>query len=186
MAEPEWLEALRRNSGLALTRDGEWRYGTRTVESSRVQAMFHRGVAVRDDGEVTLSVGQMWAYVKTDGPAFFVRAVNVGEAHGPTLRLLGERVLPISEVVSAGWGPDDRLYLWLRGLAAQVLPAVCLREAHQALIARLEERERGHVLAFGDREIGVSMLPAIPSAAAPPPANEETGEHSGEAPHSKA
>jgi len=169
MAEPEWLEALRRNSGLSLTREGVWMFGTQPVESPRVQAMFHEGVAVRDDGEVTLSVGRMWAYVKTDGPAFFVRAVGGLDGGAPAMRLLGAREVPLTSASIAGWGPDDRLYLWLSGLARGEVPAVCLREAHQALAAHIEERERGHVLVLGDRTLPLVMLAEIPAASSPRP-----------------
>lgn len=174
MAEPEWLEALRRNSGLSLTRDGVWMYGALPVESPRVQAMFHQGVAVRDDGEVTLSVGRMWAYVKTDGPAFFVRAVIGLDGRPAAMRLLGDREAPLASASIAGWGPDDRLYLWLSGLAPREVPAVCLREAHQVLAAHVEERERGHVLALGDLTLPLVMLAEIPAAAAARPASGDS------------
>ncbi len=171
--DPEWLEALRRKSGLALSREGVWLYHGRPVDNPRVQAMFHRGVAVRADGEVTLSVGRMWAYVESDGPVFFVRAVAGLDSPEPTVRLLGERVLPLvpraegAAATVAGWGPDERLYLWIDGLAG---PAICLREAHQALIGRIEERDGGHALDLGsgdatdDRRIGLVLLEAIPAA----------------------
>ena len=180
MGDPEWLEALRRNSGLSLTRDGVWMYGGQPVENPRVQAMFHRGVAVRDDGEATLSVGRMWAYVKTEGPAFFVRAVR-GIAEGaPVAALLGEREVPLERVKVAGWGPDDRLYLWflrLDGKRAIATAAVCLREAHQTLCERIEEDGAGYVLDLGgDRRTALVMLGAIPSASAPPPAAGVPGE----------
>ena len=86
--DPETLEALRRSSGLALTKEGVWTWGTGFVENPRVQTMFHAGVAVRDDGELTLSVGQMWAYIKAEVTAFFVRNVADGLVH-----LLGDRTL---------------------------------------------------------------------------------------------
>lgn len=186
MDDPEWLEALRRNSGLSLTRDGVWMYGGRPVENPRVQSMFHRGVAVREDGEVTLSVGRMWAYVKTDGPAFFVRAVRDLSTGTPSAGLLGEREVPLERVAAAGWGPDDRLYLWFAGLGgprASATVAACLRDAHQALSERLEEHGAGHALELGgDRRIPLAMLAAIPSADAPPPVAGDPGE----SPHSEA
>jgi len=186
--DPEKLEALRRNSGLALTVDGMWMWGTRPVENPRVQAMFHRGVAVRDDGEVTLSVGHMWAYVACPGPAFFIAGIAwaaSGDATtaGPVLRLLGEREVPLFDANEpppiAAWGPDERLYLWVSAVGGV---AICLRDAHQALAARLADGVDGVVLelgsggaagsgdATGDRRLPVVMLATIPSAGTPRPA----------------
>jgi len=180
--DPETLEALRRNSGLALTKEGSWTWGTGVVENPRVQAMFHQGVAVRADGEVTLSVGRMWAYVATEGPAFFVSGLRCGDdVAGPTVELLGARALPIFGHAPpvAGWGPDQRIYLWLHGLAG---PAICLRSAHQAFAALLDEGPAGLAFVFrrpaqpgsgqraDDRRVPVVMLSEIPAAAAPRPA----------------
>lgn len=174
--EPEWLEALRRNSGLALSRDGVWTWGGRQVENPRVQDLFHQGVRVRDDGEVTLSVGRMWAYVESEGPIYFIRAVHSLGSSGASCRLLGGRVLPLLSGVegrpptAAGWGPDERLYLWLAGLDG---PAICLREAHQILSSRIVELEDRPALALGDpsrdRPIAITTLAAIPSAGAQRP-----------------
>jgi len=139
--------------------------------------MFHHGVVVSSDGEVTLHVGETWAYVSTPGPAFFVRAVlGLGEA-APRVRLLGDRELALTGEASAiaGWGPDQRLYLWLARLPG---PAVCLREAHQALVERLVEGVYGGSLEGASdlsidlgrgRKMSVVMLTAIPSASAPAP-----------------
>jgi|GEM_PF-1864445 len=188
--DPEKLEALRRNSGLALTRDGVWMWGTQLVENPRVQAMFHRGVGVRADGEVTLSIGHMWAYVACPGPAFFVAALTHREGDaGSTLRLLGDREVPLfaggGAQPVAGWGPDERLYLWVDGIGGEVgggqgRVAICLRDAHQTFAARLQDGPEGLELVMGsgdatgerpglrahDHRIPVVMLATIPSASA--------------------
>jgi hypothetical protein len=175
-SEPEWLDALRRNSGLALSKEGVWLYRGRPVDNPRVQTLFHRGVALRDDGEVILRVGRMWAYVESDGPIRFLRAVTgldrLGEG-APRGRLLDGTELALvpdrGEPTVAGWGPDERLYLWLEGVVG---PAICLREAHQALAARIEEEGGALVLNLGsgdrtgDRRVPVALLQAIPAAGA--------------------
>ena len=181
--EPEWLEAKRRNSGIALTRDGDWRFGTRSVENPRVQAMFHRGVAVRPDGEVTLKVGHMWCYVQAAGVIHFVRAVRELDGEAPVARLLGDREVALGEDTIAGWGPDERLYLWIAGLEG---PAICLREAHQALAARLVGEETPRLLLGRDRSLALVMLPAIPPPDAPRPAQEAPGSGFGGAPEPQA
>ncbi len=153
--DPETLEALRRSSGLALTKEGVWTWGTGFVENPRVQTMFHAGVAVRDDGELTLSVGQMWAYIKAEVTAFFVRNVADGLVH-----LLGDRTLPIAALRVAGWGPDARLYFWLDGLPG---PAICLRAIHQRLINHMQDDGAG--LMLGDRLVPLVALTTIPGSA---------------------
>lgn len=169
--DPEQLERLRRASQLAVTKEGDWTWGGNPVESSRVQELFHSGVAVREDGETVVAVGRMWAYFEAPVTAFFVRSVR---ADGRAVRLRGGRELALDAAVVAGWGPDDRLYLWLPGLGG---PAICLRDAHQALAARLVERGDRMELegVGGDPPLPVVMLAAIPSAAAPVPAPHRNG-----------
>lgn len=164
-----WLEALRRNSGLALDPEGRWRYGTGFVENERVAELFHAGLAVRPDGEVTLTVGRMWAYVKCEGPAFFVRSVR-----GRDVELLGGRTLALGAEAVFGWGPDERLYLWVKDQP----PAKVLRTPHQALVAGLEEvggaaRPGGArlVCRVGDLAIPVLRLSESPGPNTPPPAS---------------
>lgn len=191
-AEPPWLEAMRRKSGLALTADGQWTWGGHVAENTRVQALFHRGVAVRDDGEVTLHVGKMWTYVKCLGPAYFLRAVRIEGGQGDRVlgRFLGDRELALAGAV-AGWGPDDRLYLWVDGLPG---PAIALREAHQTLLDGVQEGPDGELAivfprsagaadptegearalasasgAADDRAIPLKMLATIPGPRAPRP-----------------
>ncbi len=178
--EPEWLEALRRNSGLALDAEGRWHYASGFVENERVSEMFHRGVAVRPDGEVTLSVGKMWAYVKCEGPAFFVRSIRNAEAdedEGPlpqhaqhpqhaVVELAGGRKVGLAGA-TFGWGPDERLYVWLHGVDG---PALLLRSAHQGLLAGLEESAGdGLCLIVAGTSFDVARIPERPGPAAPRP-----------------
>lgn len=164
-----WLEALRRNSGLALDPEGRWRYGAGFVENERVAELFHAGLAVRPDGEVTLTVGKMWAYVKCEGPASFVRSVR-----GREVALLGGRTLELTADSVFGWGPDERLYLWVGGGP----PAKVLRTPHQALVAGLEEVREADVgphagalvCRVGDLAIPVVKLAQAPGPNTPAPA----------------
>lgn len=173
-----WLEALRRNSGLALDPEGRWRYGTGFVENERVAELFHAGLAVRPDGEVTLTVGKMWAYVKCEGPAFFVRSVR-----GREVALLGGGTRSLGVDAVFGWGPDERLYLWVGGQP----PAKVLRTPHQALVAgvyevgdvgEVDETDVGSgsgsgrlVCRVGDLEIPVVKLAERPGPNTPRPAS---------------
>ena len=116
------LEAIRRNSGIGLTADGTWTLQGRPVANARVQALFHRGLGVRADGEVVLSVGARWCYVACAGVARFVVAVRFGDA-GLVARFEGGTVRTAPAPI-IGYAPDDRLYLWL---APDDPPALLLR-----------------------------------------------------------
>ncbi len=85
--DPVELDHLRRHSGLRIDRLGNWWFRGKRVEHPRVQALFHRGLEVTDQGLV-LRVGPQWAFVETvDDTAWFVERLD---ADG--LRLLsGER-----------------------------------------------------------------------------------------------
>ncbi|MFT7581837.1 MAG: hypothetical protein ACI9MR_003515 [Myxococcota bacterium] len=153
--DPAVLEALRRNSGVHVTRDGVFEFHGRPVDNTRVRALFHSGLVVRDDGEVILTVGAMWAYVTCDSAARFVRALD--DRDGVlTSRLLDGTMLTTDAPVVA-YGPDDRFYLWLD---ATEHPAIALREAHQFLASRGQE---GGAIKLGGAEWPIHMLEAVPT-----------------------
>lgn len=118
------LETMRRQSGLTLTRDGELMYGGRPVQHPRVVDLFHRGIEVRADGDVTLTVGRAWCYLAVEGVARFGMRLAADR-----LTLLDGRELAPAEC-GVAYGPDDRFYVWHPSLRG---PVVLLREAHQAL-----------------------------------------------------
>ena len=156
--DPEWLDALRRNSGLRLTADGQFRFKDAPVPHPRVQRLFHQGIRVLEDGQVTLTVGEQWAYVSCEGVARFVERVAT-HGEGLLLSFLGGDELCSSEPRIAA-GPDDRLYLWI---ADDAPPAVLLRAAHQRLSAWFVEGADGAVVLEGDWGSSVvAMAPWCP------------------------
>ena len=162
--DPELLDALRRNSGLRLDGDGQFFFHERPVENDRVQRLFHRHLAVRDDGDVTLTVGSQWAYVACETVARFVERIAL---EGGRLRVRfrhGEE-----EVVDGprlGFASDGRCYLWLVEDGA---PAVLMRSAHQALVSLLEEQGGGLVLPLTSGDVPVATLALPPTPGAPWP-----------------
>jgi hypothetical protein len=168
--EPEWLEALRRNSGLALDEEGRWRFGAGFVENERVSELFSAGLAVREDGEVTVTVGAMWAYVRCAGPAFLVRTMRRDASGAVVFGLAGGRELGVDAIAGVGWGPDERLYLWLDGAAlgapgTGARPALVSRVVHQALIAGLDDVDGRLTLAIAGRRFEVRRLSERPGPA---------------------
>lgn len=138
------LEALRRRSGIAVSRDGELTYLGRPVANDRVVELFHRGLDVRADGEVTLSVGRFWCYPEVAGVARFVCRIRATEAGGVATLASGHE-LPLAGS-AIGYGPDDRFYVWLEGLVG---PAIVLREAHQVLVGLMADDPDDAVAAVG-------------------------------------
>ena len=123
--DPELLEALRRDSGLRVDRDGRFFFHERPVENTRVQGLFHRHLEVRADGEVTLTVGAQWAYVACETVASFVDALAVDDGQLTARLRDGRRVVTPSPRL--GFAPDGRCYVWL---GEGRPPAVLARAAH--------------------------------------------------------
>jgi hypothetical protein len=160
--EPAELELLRRNSGLALSREGIFLYAGGAVANERVQALFHRGLSVRDDGEVVLRVGVQWAYVRCESVARFVERLGVTDGL-LALHLRGGAVEPC-HAPRFGFGPDDRVYVWADESAA---PAVFTRGAHHRLVDGLEWGGDGAVVL----RVGSATYDVVTLARAPGPAS---------------
>ncbi len=145
------LEALRRGAGLAVDVEGCFTMAGRPVEHPRVQRLFHAGLALRADGEVTLTVGPWWCYVAVARTAFFVEALRRREGCAGAWEavLAGGRAVALEGAVF-GYGPDDRIYLWSDGLAG---PAILLRPAHMQAAAALAEGD-----GRGDSVMGCPLI----------------------------
>ena len=156
----EALDYLRRHSGLSLSTDGVFYFHGEIVPNTRVQALFHAGLEVRADGDVTLTVGSQWAYVACDGVARFIDSVGVSD-EGLVLTVRG-RGRSVNSDPILGVGPDERFYLW-EGESG--LPAVLTRTAHQQLAGLLSESVAGQlILMLAGREVPVITLRRNPRA----------------------
>jgi len=159
--DAEALELIRRQSGIHLRADGIFTYAGEPVPNPRVQALFHRGVEVRADDEVTLTVGARWCYLTCDGVARFIEGMRL-EGSDAIVRLRTGEELPWEPLV-VGYAPDDRLYGWLPGLRG---PALLTRAAHHALLERVGA---DGAITIGQRRIPVLALEDVPGAASGPP-----------------
>jgi hypothetical protein len=138
LMDAEALEFLRRHSGLRLTAEGVFTFQGDVVPNPRVQTLFHGCLGIRDDGDVTLTVGAQWAFVQCDGVARFVDHLDVaGRALVVTVR--GQGTERCAEPTLA-YGPDERFYLWADESA---YPAVLARVAHQQLAGILASQVEG-------------------------------------------
>jgi len=158
---PDVLEALRRNSGIGLTREGRFTLYGRPLPNPRVEALFHRGLEVRGD-DVVLTVGSRWCYVACEGVARFVHGIRFTDA-GLVARLAAGREIETRDP-ALGYAPDDRLYLWL---APDEPPAVLLRAAHQEILARVDDAMT--IPTPWGRPLEVLTLDAVPTPSTPTP-----------------
>jgi len=110
---PERLDFLRRNSKVALDREGRWSMDGKPVEHPRVQRLFHRGVEVADGG-FKLRVGQQWCWIQfIADTAFFVEKARVdGDTVVLTLADETEETLDPSTLTQGG---EIDLYCTLSG-----------------------------------------------------------------------
>lgn len=159
--EDEALELIRRNSGLRLDAQGRFHFQGGPVESERVQALFHRGLSVRSDGEVILTVGTQWAYVACDGVARFIERLRAS-AEGLFVTLRGDADGRLWRSPRVAFAPDGRCYVW-DGEGGP--PAVLLRAAHHAVATQIREDAHGHpVLWAAGLAIPVGSLSRVPRA----------------------
>lgn len=111
--DPQQLEALRRNAGFELDREGQlWHRGVR-VEHPGVRAALLGGLTVNEAGEPVLQVPQadgsvQWAYVRCEGTPFVAQAARL-DATTLHLRLnTGEQVaLPLAGLALRLEGEHD-------------------------------------------------------------------------------
>ncbi|MDP6945484.1 MAG: hypothetical protein QF464_15150 [Myxococcota bacterium] len=148
---------MRRNSGLRVDGDGCFFFHDRPVENPRVQRLFHQHLAVREDGEVTLTVGSQWAYVACETVARFVEAISLEGGRLKARLRGGEQV--VADAPQLGFAPDGRCYVWL---SAGAPPAVLTRSAHQALVSLLVERSDRLVLPVTPAPSAVVTLACAP------------------------
>jgi hypothetical protein len=166
----EALERMRRNSGLSLE-GGEFRYQGAPLQNDRVAELFYRGLAVRDDGAVTLTVGRWWCYVASEGPAFVVERFGRGDDGARVARLRGGVALGLGGGALAYVQPQDRFVLWLRGLGG---PALLERAAHEVALTALMRDGEAWLEAGGEGAIWLDALgvPCVLMDAAPGPATQ--------------
>ena len=154
---PEQLDRIRRNSQVALDREGRWTFQGQPVEHPRVVELFHRGVQVDPEtGAVTLHVGPQWCYVQqVEDTPFFVARVRAARG-GLTLHLLGDRTEPLDPATLVASG-DAEIHCTLASGAR----ARFLREALLDLEPYLAERDGALGLQLDD-----SFFPLGPPSSA--------------------
>ena len=91
---------------------GLWYEGDQALEHPNLARSFDGWVDRAEDGRYCLSNDINWAYVTIEGPAYFVRGVELTEG-AVSLRLSGERREPL-DGRTLRQGPDGALYCDVR------------------------------------------------------------------------
>ncbi len=143
---PERLDWIRRNSRVRLDREGRWSLDGRPVEHPRVQALFHRGVAIESaTGLATLTVGSQWCYIEhLEDTAYFVTRVRILSDEAVELVLAGGRAAPL-EPSSVSQRGDAELHVVLQnGHRARLL-----RDAVNGLVPLVDSQGGEYGLRLG-------------------------------------
>ena len=154
------LEYLRRNSGLSLDSEGVFYSMGQKVPNDRVQQLFHEGIAVLESGDVTLTLGRVWAYVKPRTVARFVTGLKIDGDNLNLFTINGAR--STSDSPRVGMAPDNRFYLWEHETA---YPSILLRQAHHELAELLEERDGDIGFVLGQHWVSIQELSTAPGPA---------------------
>ena len=148
----------REDSGIRLDRELGWWHDGEPIEHPRIIEAFNRGVRVRDDGRVTLELGDDWCFIEVEDCAFAVTAVDVSEGSRLSVRLSDRTAEWLDQDTLALDG--DALTVMVKGRRAR---ARFSRDAQAQLGDFLEAREGRLVLRVGER-VWPTPLPAPPDA----------------------
>jgi hypothetical protein len=96
MVEPgQFLEGRTRETTIVRDAQGRWFFDGEPLEHENLTRAFDRWVARADDGRYCLKNDINWAYVKLEGPPFFVRSLQIEAGGGVTLLLSNDAREPL-------------------------------------------------------------------------------------------
>ncbi len=86
---PKWH--TREDSGFVIDRNVDWWHDGERIEHPNIVEAFNKGLRITDDGRYKLEFGNDWCFVKVQGAAFKVVAIDVAQdskdEHVVSLRL---------------------------------------------------------------------------------------------------
>ena len=92
--EPEpapWFAGLSRETTLYRDAEGRWFHDDQPLEHAKLSRAFDGWIGRGDDGRYCLRNSINWAYIRLDGPPYFVRSVRLLADGGVELHLSGDR-----------------------------------------------------------------------------------------------
>ncbi|MBW2508329.1 MAG: DUF1285 domain-containing protein [Deltaproteobacteria bacterium] len=112
MDPAQFLQGRTRETDIRRDARGRWFNGEDPIAHPNLVRSFDSWIERADDGRFCLSNSINWAYVEIEGPAYFVKDVELSDA-GVELRLSGGSSEPL-DPVSLRQGPDGALWCTVR------------------------------------------------------------------------
>jgi hypothetical protein len=112
MDPAQFLQGRTRETNIRRDARGRWFNGEDRIAHPNLVRSFDSWIDRADDGRFCLSNSINWAYVDIEGPAYFVKDVELSDA-GVELRLSGDASEPL-DPSSLRQGPDGALWCTVR------------------------------------------------------------------------
>ena len=145
----------REDSGLVLDRELNWHHDGERITHPRIIEAFNAGLVPTDDGRFQLRIGDDWAYVTVEGPAYRVNAIDTDDAR--VYLRLSDRTGEALDPSTLCLGPDGVLGARVKAGRAE---ARFSREAQFALGQLLVREGTGSVLVLPGARIEVDLNPS--------------------------
>jgi hypothetical protein len=146
----------REDSGLVLDRNLVWHHDGERITHPRIVEAFNAGLVPTEDGRFQLRIGNDWAYVTVEGPAYAVTAIDAGP-RAVTLQLSDRSTEPL-DPATVLLDADGALTVQVKGGRAR---ARFSRDAQFAL-GRLLRVERGAVvLRLASADLALPLTPDV-------------------------
>jgi len=149
----------REDSGLLLDRELNWFHDGERITHPGIVEAFNAGLVPTDDGRFQLRIGNDWAYVVVEGPAYRVNAIDADESR--VYLRLSDRTGEALDPSTLRLGEDGVVTARVKSGRAE---ARFSREAQFALGELLVAEPEGAVLVLPGARI---RIPIAPAAAGP-------------------
>lgn len=154
MEAAPFLAGLSRETTLYRDAQGRWFHDGQPLGHPRLSRAFDGWIGRGDDGRYCLRNAINWAYIRLDGPAYFVRAVELLGDGGARLTLSGDRLWRL-EPGTVRQGPDGALYC---RVLDEGLPARFDSHAAAQLGPALHEDAQGLYLALDGQKVRPAVV----------------------------
>jgi uncharacterized protein len=146
----------REDSGLVLDRNLVWYHDGERITHPRIVEAFNAGLVPTDDGRFQLHIGNDWAYVTVEGPAYAVTGIDAGPR---TLGLrLSDRTAEVLEPSTVVLDAEGVLSAGVKGGRAR---ARFSRDAQFALAQLLREEGGKVVLQLAEARLVLPLDPGV-------------------------
>jgi len=146
----------REDSGLVLDQNLAWYHDGERITHPRIVEAFNAGLVPTDDGRFQLHIGNDWAYVTVEGPAYAVTGIEPGP-RTLTLRL-SDRTTESLDPSTVVLDPEGVLTAEVKGGRAR---ARFSRDAQFALVQLLQVSQGKVVLQLAETQLPLPLDPGV-------------------------